>query len=190
MAGRPNRGSRGKSEVTGRSADPNWGRRDAEPFTPKAGVPNYNAVKSGADSPKLVSDDAKRVLGELMEMLPYLHEADGMLLDALIKDKVMFDRYALYEEALVTEQAKNSKGETGIDAVPRNVIDRLGALSRNIQSGCRALGMTPTDRAALFKDQSWAKALQGRGSGPQLGEQGRMLRLQRGRAPDDDAGND
>lgn len=158
-----------------------WVYREAKPF----GQGNTDAAKHGAYSDQLVSAGAQELLGQLLETLPWLHEADALTLDGLCRAKWRHDRVDQEIEGIITGEirAHPRKGfpDTGVQAVPERLWQQVSREARSIVEFCGKLGMTPVDRAALMKDTSWAHALNG-GRGPQLGEQGRALREARGRA--------
>lgn len=147
------------------------------------GAGNTAAVTHGAWSDRLVSERARDVLADLQVACPWIMEADGMVLDTLIKAKVRHDEFDDVINEYFDGARRNDKGLTGAEAIPDRILQQVAREARHVMDACGKLGLTATDRAALMKDTSWARALAGKNGGmAQVGEQGRAIREERGRA--------
>lgn len=136
---------------------------------------NALAVKSGAFSARLVSEDAERIAEHLAELMPWLGPHHLVVLDVLCKAKARYDRADTYANDLMDEVTTTQKGETGIEAVPDRIWKLLISQENTIINACAKLGMTATDQAMLMKDASWAKALSA-GRAEALASEGARLR--------------
>ena len=156
---------------------PDW-YRPPKPYEPE----NKEAVTHGAYSTSLVSEGAKAVLAQMLEILPWLEECDGVVVDTLARSKWRHDRVADEIDGIIegSKTAHPRKGfpDTGVQAVPERLWQQVSREARTVMECAGKLGMTATDRAALAKDQSWAQALSA-GRVARLQGEGRALRQAR-----------
>lgn len=155
-----------------------WVRRDAQPYEPG----NVEAATHGAYSTSLVSEGAKAVLAQMLEILPWLEECDGIVVDTLARSKWRHDRVADEIDGIIegstTAHPRKGFPDTGVQAVPERLWQQVSREARTVMECAGKLGMTATDRAALAKDQSWAQALSA-GRVARLAGEGRALRTAR-----------
>lgn len=152
-----------------------WTPRPAEPYQPG----NTAALRHGANSERLVSERAKQVLAELIERWPWLEQADGVLVDVMVKAKVRYDALDEYAAGVIegTTEAYPRKGypTVGVEAVPDRVWTALARQERSVIDAASKLGLAPVDRAQLFKDAGMARHF-GRDGVTELAQRGRQLR--------------
>lgn len=145
---------------------------------------NALAVRHGAFSDRLVSQRAQELLAELLEQHPWLNNADGVVLDVLVRAKVRYDALDEYATDVIEgrRQAYPRKGypSTGIEAVPDRVWQSLQRQENIIIQAAGKLGFSAADRASLYRDAGMAFHFGGE-SLTSLAGQGRKLRQLRGR---------
>lgn len=121
------------------------------------------SVRHGATSPRLTSERAAVVLRQLQSEFPWVGDADGIVVDALCRALAVLDpldRYVLdVIEGRAEAYPRKGAPRTGVEAVPPHVYEQWSRTHRAVLDAASRLGMTPTDRARLFKDAGWAKRL-------------------------------
>lgn len=149
---------------------------------PPATPGNTLAVRHGGWSDRLASERAQTVLAQLLDLYPWLEEADVVTLDVLCKAKARYDAFDDYATAVMegSRQAHPRKGfpSTGVEAIPDRVLTAMARLENTIISAAGKLGLTATDRAQLFKDAGMARHFGGDRIA-QLVEKGRQVREER-----------
>jgi len=146
-----------------------------EPFA--AG--HTRSVQHGATSPRLVSERAESVLAEMMATYPWLASCDGVLVDVLIRAKTRHLMLSEWTEKVITGEveahARRGRPRTGIEAIPDQVWRALEGAERSVTNAASRLGMSPVDRASLFKDSAVARRL-GTEAVAALSAEGRRIR--------------
>jgi len=137
------------------------------------------SVQHGATSPRLVSERAESVLAEMMTDFPWLASCDAVLVDVLIKAKTRHIMLSEWTEKVITGEveahARRGRPRTGIEAIPDQVWRALEGAERSVTNAASRLGMSPVDRASLFKDSAVARRL-GTEAVAALSAEGRRIR--------------
>jgi hypothetical protein len=122
---------------------------------------NLEAVTHGAESDKLVSAKATEVHRWLMTQFPWIQNADAVQVDVFCKEKARYDMLDQYFWDVVEGRKKvptaRGRAQSGIEAVPKHVIESLSRHARAVMDAIAKLAMNPVDRAALMKDAGMAK---------------------------------
>lgn len=137
-----------------------WGM-ERVPFEPGNTAALRHGERSRGQVESLVSEEAQRVLAELMAVWPWLADADAVTVDILCKAKARFDRIDRYVNAVIdgeiTAYPRKGKPTTGIEAVADYLWQALARHERTVIDSASKLGLNPVDRAALFKDTGMAQ---------------------------------
>jgi hypothetical protein len=123
---------------------------------------NAHAVRHGAYSKLRLAPRAEQLAGELVELVPFVSEADGPMLDLLSITLAQVERAQL---VLAVKQANLASGpvadgpreERGTERHDRLAADLRGWIGTSMRL-CDALGLTPTSRARLAGDLAHATA--------------------------------
>lgn len=133
-----------------------------------------------------MGERAAGLLAELREEYPWLEQADGVLVDLLVRSAARVQMLSEYVDGVVSgeREAYPRRGfpTTGVEAVPERVWLALAQAERNVALAAGKLGFAPADRAKLFRDAGMARSLElaaGREAVRQLAERGRRLRAAR-----------
>lgn len=146
---------------------PTW-YRPPKPYE----VGNFEAVRHGAFSARLVDARAQAILEQLQdEGCAWLTEVDGIQVDTWLKSRA---RYELLNE-YINSRIEEFGIERGIEKISTKVWATMISQERNLMKATQDLGLDPTGRAKLLKDLGLAKQF-ARAGAKELAERGREIR--------------
>lgn len=139
-----------------------WREESHETFQPGNVVPlRHGLLSRDPDEAMGISERAERILAELTARYRWVETADGVAVDVLCRAVA---RYHAVDEFICgvmdgTVEAYPRAGapQTGIEAVPRHLWEQVQRNERSVLDAVAKLGLTPVDRAALFKDTGMAR---------------------------------
>jgi len=124
-------------------------------------------LKHGYQAPTVLKERAAALLDELKEALPFITDADAMVVEMLVMEKVRYD-------ALLGYWFQCLESEEGLESFPDKYMSPMNTHAKNIVDFCGQLGLNPNGRFGIMKNASVTHALAG-DKIARLGARGRAL---------------
>ena len=116
-----------------------------------------NKTRFQVEVNNMVPAKVEEVRSELLQNCPWVIEADTVAIETFCKVKARYDLLNDWVMRVIEGTEVGIKGQTGVMAVPTNLLGEVSRAEGNLMKATENLGLDPTGRARLLKDLGIAK---------------------------------